>query len=553
MGGHGEDGRSQRSRDPSPRVIRTTELVRRGAAGTPGDGCRLLNAMGLDHTPPEDSGGGTDRRAELSKCNNHERQWFGGMGNKIKVLAMQAEGLKLNTNASLDQINTLATKLEEVKQTYTTDWTAMAESMRAGGRSTALAQATTRWNTAHTQLVDAAQTVEVFRRSKLGTREKVGQASGSTPSTATPTIRTGPKNTPAATSQDQTKTTEEPDLMKQVRQEFQIMRDEFTNREKRLMQAHADALVDLKNNYDRTTDDQQEKMLEQQKEIDQLKQQLREAQNQGHQHHRRLGETARDRLYRSPSPRRRLNFADRADAMEDILGPLGELGLNRHREQNRHTQHHDHKPQLSSILGRFGAYAGQVHMPATDPYHTTMKDEEDDYYRDNFPPPFNEPPPRDANRITEFRKLEGLVPKFSGKEEEFLGWMSLYIPNIHRARCPVAWKATILNKGMDNNNPTVRSIVATSGATPEEYAETIHKLVRAFAHPQGVVAAKLRALEDIIIVKDGEFEIMEDWLIRLENLTLVQQKREACRPRFSEYNYTKITWPEWTNSSHRRI
>ncbi len=499
----------------------------RGAIGTQGDGCQLLDAMTLEYTPPENTGGGntdggTDKRAELSKCNNHERQWFGNVNNKVRILAMQAESLKINSDATMDQMDMLASKLEDARQAYVADWSATAEAMRSAGRATALTQATTKWNTIITQLLTASQAVEAVKQERLGTKKKHRQAT-STPIVETPTARTGTAAAAAAATREKVHTAgQETDVMRQVRQEFELMRAEFADKERRMMEAHGRALEEMRGHYEKAAknivDEQQEKAAQQQKEIEQLKQQLNEAsaRNQNKQARQNTYETARDRLHRTPSPtRRRLNFGrgERGET-EDVLGPLGDLGLQRNQQQ-QNNMNRQNAP--SSILDRFGAFAGEVDMPATDPYQTTMRDEADDYYRNNFPPPFNQPPPTDAVRITEFRKLEGLVPKFSGREEEFLGWMSLYIPNIHRARCPVAWKATVLNRGMDSSNPTVRSIIDTSGATPEEYAQTIHKLVRAFAHPQGVVAAKLRALEDIVFVRETEHEVMEDWLIKLES------------------------------------
>ncbi len=183
-------------------------------------------------------------------------------------------------------------------------------------------------------------------------------------------------------------------------------------------------------------------------------------------------------------------------------------------------------------------------MPETDPFCTSMRDEEDSYYRNNFPSPFDVPPPADANRVSEFRKLEGLVHKFSGEEEDFHAWMALYVPVVHRARCPVVWKAAILCKGLDTKNPTLKNIVASGGATKEDYAEMIHRLMRAFAHPQGLVAAKLRALESVTFVQEGDHDKMEEWLIKMEAFLTAARARGMSADIFSvqlyEDNFTRM-------------
>ncbi len=174
--------------------------------------------MALDHTPPADSGA-TDKRAELSKCNNHERQWFGGVNNTVKILAMQAEGLKLNGDATLEQINALANKVEEAKATYTTDWSAMAENMRANNRVTALQQATTKWNTVLTMVVEAAKAIDNVKQVRTGTKNKPGNT-GTAGSGGSRSVVSNKSNTPtvptaaAKTSSDTTGGGGEPTLMR---------------------------------------------------------------------------------------------------------------------------------------------------------------------------------------------------------------------------------------------------------------------------------------------------------------------------------------------------
>ncbi len=166
---------------------------------------------------------------------------------------------------------------------------------------------------------------------------------------------------------------------------------------------------------------------------------------------------------------------------------------------------------------RFDQYLQGAQFPARNPFATTLNDENDDYYLYSFPAPFNEPPPPDAVRITDFRKLDGLVTKFSGKEEDFQAWTALFIPVVHQARCPVAWKAVQLSKCMDTTVPRLRSIMEGAGASKDDYARVITRLVRTYAHPQGMLAGRAKALNQITRVRLHDYITMEDWLNRIES------------------------------------
>ncbi len=514
----------------------------------------------LNAPPP---GGGGEGRMELSKCNNDERQWLAATASRAQVLAMRAKGLGLNESATMEQVNLLLKEIGELRASSATDWAKTANDMRTRGREEAMVQATTKWTDVVRILTEATTDAEAMKdRLKTGTRPKQAQAAASAPTPAsTPSTTTtstplatssssasaaGTTTTQAAASQVVTGVTpmgpkqlqemlgrQIADQMSQVRREFEErekhMKEEYERKlreENDRMVRYSDELKKIEAEVKKRREENMHREHEQQAEIQKLQEQLRTMQQreQDRDTDTRRGrpfESARERLHRELSPPQRqynrLGAPWRHAMPSDTANARGSgRGGDEGRWQNNDVRETHRQSAGGGILARFGAYAGQVDMPETDPYQTTMEDENAAYYEESFPPPFNQAPPQDGPRITEFRKLEGLVHKFNGGEDEFHGWVALFVPNIHRAKCPVAWKATILNKCMDTTNSTLKNIVATSGATKDEYANTIHKLMRAFAHPQGIVAAKLRALETITYVGEGEHDSMEEWLIKLE-------------------------------------
>ncbi len=166
---------------------------------------------------------------------------------------------------------------------------------------------------------------------------------------------------------------------------------------------------------------------------------------------------------------------------------------------------------------RFDQYLHLAPPKPLNPYAVTLQDEDQDYYRRCFKYPFNEPPPQDAPRVTEFRKLDGLVPKFSGQEEDFQAWMAIFIPVIHQANCPVTWKAAALMRCLQGDDPRLRSITSGGGATKEDYARIIGRLERAYVHPQGLLAGRAEALKQVKNVTLQDYFKLEDWLNKLES------------------------------------
>ncbi len=167
------------------------------------------------------------------------------------------------------------------------------------------------------------------------------------------------------------------------------------------------------------------------------------------------------------------------------------------------------------------------------------------------------PPPQDAARITDFRKLDGLVAKFSGEEEDFPAFIALFIPVVHQARCPVAWKAVQLNKCLDSTNQRLRSIKAGAGASKSDYVRIITRLVRAYAHPRGLLASRAKALQQIQMVTAHDFVKMEDWLHKLESYMdtamAVGQQADIFSTQLFEDNIKKMEEPmayaflDWAN------
>ncbi len=130
--------------------------------------------------------------------------------------------LKINSDAAMGQRDMVAGTREDAGQAYGADWSATAEGMRSAGRATALTQATTKWNTIITQLLTASQAVEAVKQERLGTKKKHRQATG-TPIVETPTARTGAAAAAAAATREKVHTAgKETDVMRQVRQGFEL-------------------------------------------------------------------------------------------------------------------------------------------------------------------------------------------------------------------------------------------------------------------------------------------------------------------------------------------
>ncbi len=181
-----------------------------------------------------------------------------------------------------------------------------------------------------------------------------------------------------------------------------------------------------------------------------------------------------------------------------------------------------------------------------NPYDGNDKDEPPSYYWNNFPYPFNKPPDADSEQVKSRSKLKGLVPKFSGEESEFQTWLSHYIPAVHQANCPVKWKATTLPECLDLTNERLKDLMEGAGATSGDYARTINQMVKMFSHPQGLLAAKMEALDPIKNVTKNNLRLMEKWLLRLENLCeaakSMKRMSELRNTKLFEQNYSKMEW-----------
>ena len=178
------------------------------------------------------------------------------------------------------------------------------------------------------------------------------------------------------------------------------------------------------------------------------------------------------------------------------------------------------------------------------PYARDEEDEGDEYYRDNFPFPFNQPPPPNARAPTEFRKMEGMAPKFSGRENDFPTWVSTFCNVVHKVRCPVTWKALLLNGCLDLTNPRLKEIHEGAGTSRHDYIRTVSRLMRAFGHPQGMLAARREALNEITLVRREDFQMLEKWYIRLETLAdsakALGRDRELADYRLYQENVRKM-------------
>ncbi len=87
----------------------------------------------------------------------------------------------------------------------------------------------------------------------------------------------------------------------------------------------------------------------------------------------------------------------------------------------------------------------QVNNPASP-----FRDPEDvpvSFYME-LPHPWNVAPPANAERLTEWRKLEGSAPRFDSREETYTAWRNLFIPAVHQVRAKILWKAILLARDL---------------------------------------------------------------------------------------------------------
>ncbi len=549
---------------------------------------------GVQHSP------GSSGSKVLPRCNNDERQWFAKASGRIQVVLMQVKGLTGNEEARPAEIQELAAEINNLKRDYTKQWDAVRARMEQDGRREALQQATTRWTDMEKQLSDAVKSLGVatgaVNKEPISARTR-GAAASATKSTPPPKQQPNHSDwqlqwqTMARQWEERHKRTEkemrerEAERERINREEIQSILKDQEERRREAVEVEKKARQEV---YDRWKTEVEEKNLQ----LEELHRQIKILQLHQRDKDEQDGLPPRRRLYadwelevdadhggrggddpgerrEGATGRRELDPGERRDDGWDArerdpgeqLRGHQQSGVEffrmaREREKHKPKEHitlmggslprtgQRYNPYQGSILDRFADDLKDNHRSSGTYYGTNQQDEDDEYYRTQFPHPFNVAPSRRDKPVTEIRKLEGLAPKFSGKEQEFAAWVALYLPVVHQARCPVAWKASVLAKSLDTTNDILKAIVEGTGASAQDYAKTINRLVREFGHPQGMLAARLKSLCSIREVSYGDFTAARKWLLRLEDYIdeamRMEQKADVFGSQLYETNFGKM-------------
>ncbi len=143
-------------------------------------------------------------------------------------------------------------------------------------------------------------------------------------------------------------------------------------------------------------------------------------------------------------------------------------------------------------------------------------DEPAQWYKDNFPPPWDEPPNSESEFISQIKNLRSVCPKFSGELADYSPWMYSFIPNVHKANTAVGYKATCLKECISSaKDPKLKELVKGMGTSREDYAHAIEHLDRWYGHPEGLLATRLQELNKVKQVRYEQLEEAEIWFLRL--------------------------------------
>ena len=175
-------------------------------------------------------------------------------------------------------------------------------------------------------------------------------------------------------------------------------------------------------------------------------------------------------------------------------------------------------PPLPPLIQRYSAdIPNYGHTMIRQPSHVVGVDEPAEWYRDNFPAPWDEPPNSEAEFVTHIKKLRSVRPKFSGELADYAPWLHSFLPNIHQANTSVGYKATCLKEAINTaKDPKLRELVKGMGTSRDDYAEAVEHLNRWFGHPEGLLATRLQDLNKIRKVRYENLEEAEIWFLRLQ-------------------------------------
>ncbi len=216
------------------------------------------------------------------------------------------------------------------------------------------------------------------------------------------------------------------------------------------------------------------------------------------------------------------------------------------------------------VLRRFQPLAAaQQHLEPRNPYLTRNNGDPNTAYL-LLPFPWNVLPDTSLPPIKEPKKLKGVSPVFDGQYDNYLSWRQVFIPTVHRAVAPIIWKANALLCALDvAGSSRLRRITRGADASEGGYAKIISRLERVFGHPQGVLGARLQALERIRYVRLGDYDQLEHLQISLEDyvdqLDSMQRPHDALAAKLYEDIFYKLDpnlatqFQQWnaTRTQHR--
>ncbi len=203
------------------------------------------------------------------------------------------------------------------------------------------------------------------------------------------------------------------------------------------------------------------------------------------------------------------------------------------------TRNVGQKQEMHPIVAK---YARQIpnysQRNVINPYVTISGQATPEWYETELNRPLNVRPVVNDEPFTDLRKLEPHCPKFSGKDADYPASICSYLPNIHRANAPVGLKAQCLYKCFNKDDPRLQEMIKRLGNTKEGYARVLHRLTRTYGHPEGILASRLQAIEEIKTVTSTNLLTMEKWLMRLEDYcdTAVQLGRAEDLMSQKSYN-----------------
>ncbi len=169
----------------------------------------------------------------------------------------------------------------------------------------------------------------------------------------------------------------------------------------------------------------------------------------------------------------------------------------------------------NTILAKYAAYIRPTQPATHHPFQTHIENEVAYYIQ--LPHPWNIVPDTNSAMITDFKKLDGLAGKFDGRTDSYAPWRACFIPTVHQANAPIAWKAASLMRALNPDSPRLRDIIAGLDATPAGYTKAISRLEKAFGHPLGTLGMRMRALEQIEYVRRSDLRTIEKLHLKLED------------------------------------